>query len=341
MIEFREARAEDDAQLTKLVCQPMPGDLSLAFCREPSYLASCAHCGPPRRVLAAADGDRVVAVCSFFLREYHWNGQPRAVWTLSDFRALSSKAGLSITGQGWKSIRRFLGGLPAMLSVIEDNRRALGLFAKKRPNWPTLRPLGQLCTNIQPLLQWPAACTAYQVRPIEPEAVVQFHNGQARPLSPLVEGADFGAVLPSASRFWGVFDRDGVLRGCAGLSEPHAYRQVRIHGYAGLYRKLYRLGQACGVGLLPEPGSQVPLSTATLLDCPEPAPFRSLFARLKAEARQAGSSFLVWCRGGTDHTRLLDRFRFCYSSRLYQVLWEGDQPLPALSGPIHPEVAWL
>ena len=93
MIEFREARPQDDAQLTQLVGSPMPGNLSLAFCREPSYLESCVSCGPMRRVLTAVEVETVVALCSFFLREYQWAGQARQVWTLSNFRAVPEQAG--------------------------------------------------------------------------------------------------------------------------------------------------------------------------------------------------------------------------------------------------------
>lgn len=335
MIEFRPARPEDDAQLTRLVSQPMPGDLSLAFCREPSYLGSCAQYGPPRRVLTAVEGDRVVALCSFFLREYHWDGQPRAVWTLSDFRALSSKAGLSITGRGWKCLRGMLDGIPAVISVLHDNRRALRLFSKPRPGWPSLRPVGDLCTNITPLWRWPRSAQPSTVAPLERGQVLAFHAGHPEPLRPLLGESDFGTVLPPAQRFWGVFDDTGSLQGCAGLSEPAAFRQVKIHGYSGVYKWLRRLS------LLPRVGSTVPLSFASLLHCRQPEAFRALFERLKSEARAAGSRFLVWCQGGPDLTAWWDRLRLRYKSRLFQVLWDGDPPLPPLRGPLSPEVAWL
>lgn len=335
MVEFRQARPEDDAQLTRLVSQPMPGNLSLAFCREPSFLKSCALCGPARRVLTAVEGERVVALCSFFLREYHWEGQSQAVWTLSDFRALSSKAGLSITGRGWKCLRGLLDGLPAMISVLHDNPRALQLFSKPRPGWPRLRPIGDLCTNITPLWRWPRTRHCHHVTSIAPEQMMAFQASHPEPLRPLVQCEDLGTVLPPSHRFWGVYDRAGILQGCAGLSEPSAFRQVRIHGYAGVYRWLHRFS------LLPGVGSTVPLSFASLLHCRHPRAFRALFERLKSEARAAGSRFLIWCQGGPDLTSWWDRLRLRYGSRIFQVLWDGDRPLPELRGPLSPEVAWL
>ena len=341
MIEFREARPQDDAQLTQLVGSPMPGNLSLAFCREPSYLESCVSCGPIRRVLTAVEGETVVALCSFFLREYQWAGQARQVWTLSDFRAVPEQAGRSITGRGWTAIRSLLDGRPAMISVLRDNQRALKLFSKPRPGWPRLAPIGDLCTNITPLWKWPRVSHPHSVRVLDQAEVADFVNGSKEALSPLVDPNDFGTVLPPAQRFWGVFGNDGRLVGCAGLSESGNFRQVKIHSYAGFYGKLHLIGRYLGLPMLPEPGSKVRLSTACLLHCPQPGPFRALFDRLKAEAQAVGSKFLVWCRGGDDPTWPWDRLRFRYHSRLYQLLWEGDQPLPQLSSPLGYEVAWL
>lgn len=319
----------------------MPGDLSLAFCREPSYLSSCAHCGPPRRVLVATDKGQVVALCSFFLRSYQWMGRKLSVWMLSDFRALPQHAAKSITGRGWRAIRDLLEGHPAMLSVVRDNLRAHKLFTKSRPGWPTLAPIGSLCTNISPLWENSFKPGPYRVDVLHAEQVLAFTNRRKDPISPLVEGRDFGSVLPEASRFWGVYSPEGGLLGCAGLSEPLAYRQIRIHAYSGFFGMLYRLCHALRLPLLPVPGSLVPLSTACLLSCPHPVAFQALFEVLKRQARLAGSRFLVWCMAGSARTRLWDNLRFRYRSDLYQLLWPGERPLPAVTGPLGYEIAWL
>jgi hypothetical protein len=294
--------------------------------------------------LAAIEKEQVVALCSFFLRLYRWAGRAQSLWTLSDFRALPRQAGKGITGRGWTAIRQLLGGHPAIISVLDDNQRALRLFSKPRPGWPRLFPVGRLCTNITPLWRWPTPSHPYLVRQLCQNEILDYANSRVQPFSPVIEAADFGTVLPSGQRFWGVFRSDGELLGMAGLSEPRDYRQVKIHGYGGGYLRLYRLGRALGLPLLPEPGSVVPLSTASLLNCPQPAAFRALFDRLKNEARSAGSKFLVWCRGPSvadDPTYLWDRMRFRYHSHLYQLLWDGDQALPAVASPLGYEVAWL
>lgn len=344
MTTFREALPEDDAALTELIALPMPGDLSLSFCRAPSYLESCQRCGPSRRVLVAVQEERVVAMCSFYLREYHWHGQPRAVWMLGDFRALPGAAGRSITGQGWRAIRGLLGGHPALISVVEENDRALRLFSKPRRGWPHLHPVGDLRTEITPLGFRPRGRHAHSVRWVEASRVVEHVQAHRRPLSPLVEEADFGSVLPLRGRFWGVFDRADRMVGCAGLSEPWLFgghRQVVVAGYGGVYRWLYRLQRLLRGNWLPNPGDEVRSSTAVLLDCPDPAAFRALFHALQLESQEVGSQFLVWNRPDPEHLPLWDRLRFRYRSRFYQLLWEGDQPLPPIPSPIGYELSWL
>lgn len=340
---FREARPEDDAQLTQLIATPMPGDLSLSFTRQPSYLKACSQCGPTRRVLVALDGERVVALTSFFLREYWWDEQPRQVWTLSDFRALPERAGFGITGQGWKALRGMLGGHPAMLSVVGDNKRALALFSKPRPGWPRIRPIADLRTNLSPLLPLPAwASRRYTTRRLTQDELKAVIDEKPPLLGPLIEVGELGDLTAPSNQFWGVFEgHSGKLCGSAGLWNQSAFRQIRIHSYRGWYGRLSRLGQALRIPLLPPPGSEVPVCTASLLRCSDPAAWSVLLRRLKSEARRQGAKFLVWCREGSNPLNL----SFAYPSRLYQVLWDDEKPLPTLAKPDHYplgfEVAWL
>lgn len=332
---FSEAQPSDDEQLTQLIARPMPGDLSLSFSREPSYLNACARCGPPRRVLVAKEQDKIVALTSFFLRDYWWNEKPTEIWTVSDFRALPSKAGLGITGKGWKALRLLLDHKPAIISVVADNPRAVALFLKPRPGWPRLHPLADLRTNLTPLIFTRRPQNGpYQTRPLSAEELQRALKQNPQPLQPVVDDKDFGTTLPPADNYWGVFHNDTLL-GYAGLHDQSAHRQIRIHSYAGWYQILARLR------LLPQPGSEIPLRTASLVHCPDSTAWSVLKQRLEHEAKQQNAKFLVWCRAGRAPLDL----SFTYRSRIYQLVWEGEKPLPPLAkkGP-HPlsfEVAWL
>ena len=331
-----EEQTDEDQQLTRLIARPMPGNLSLSFGRDPSYLKACARCGPPRRVLIAKDKDKIVALTSFFLRRYWWNEEPQEIWTLSDFRALPSKAGFGITGQGWRALRQLLDHKPAIISVVADNPRALALFSKPRPGWPRLHPVGDLRTNLTPLLfTGPPKNRRYLTRPLTAEELQKALKDSRPPLQPVVEDDDFGTTLPPTHDYWGVFDNDDTLLGFAGLHDQSAHRQIRIHSYAGWYQTLAKLR------LLPKPGREIPLRTASLLHCPDPKAWVALKQRLEHEAKQQKAKFLVWCKAGRAPLNL----SFAYRSRIYQLVWEGEKPLPALAKegqhPLSFEVAWL
>ncbi len=345
MMEFREARPSDDPQLTQLVSTPLPGNLQLAFCREPSYLKACAECGPPRRVLVAVEGEKILGLCSAFRRPFWCQNKVQDLWVVSDFRALPKAAGRGITGRGWQALRGILGGEPALISLLHENPRSRQLFSKPRPGWPRLHPVVGLQTHISPLLSWPDPPSRPEVvaRSVSAqEATAFFQNqGAKEELFPVIEATDFGTVLGSSENLWGVFEQDRLV-GCAGLWDPSVYRQVKVHGYAGMYAQAHRWSKKFSQKMrFPDPGSVVPVSFVCPLLCPDPENFRTLLAALRTKARSEGSRFLIWCRDEGGASRWFDPFRFSYPSTLYQLLWDDDAPItPALESRSF-EVAWL
>lgn len=345
MMEFREARPSDDPQLTQLVSTPLPGGLQLAFCREPSYLKACAECGPPRRVLVAADGEEILGLCSAFRRPFWCHSKVQNLWIVSDFRARPSAAGRGITGRGWTALRDILGGEPALISLLDENPRSRRLFSKPRPGWPRLHPIIDLQTHISPLLSWPDPPSLPEVsaRAVSAQQASAFfqEEGAKEDLFPVIESTDFGTILGSSEHLLGVFEHDRLV-GCAGLWDPSDHRQVKVHGYGGMFAQAHRWTRKLSPKMgLPEPGTNVPVSFVCPLLCQDPEHFRTLLAALRTEARRAGSQFLIWCRGGGGTSRWFDPFRFSYPSALYQLLWDDDAPF---TGPLESrgfEVAWL
>lgn len=335
---FREAQEKDDAQLTELFAKPMPGDLSLSFTRTPGYLESCARFGPRRRVLSAVEGDEVLALCSFFLWPYSVAGKRVEVWTVADFRALDRAAHRSVTGRGWKALRGLLEGRPAMISVVDDNPISGPLFAKRRRGWPELRPVARLQTLMFPLLgeyqdEIGVVCPAV-------ERLCEFLNGDERELAPHILPGHLGRVAPAPEDFLGVTDGAG-LRACGALWDPCRFRQTRVAGYRGFYASLRRWSQKLGLDVMPEPGSKVAVGFASFLRGEEEALERVARA-LCHRARQRGLSFLVWGGDAREKSPFPRHWpRFTYPSTLYQLVWEGDDPLKVGEGPCGYEVAWL
>lgn len=338
MTIFRDALASDDEQLTELIATPMPGALSLSFSRDPSYLQACQSCGPKRSVLTAVDGREIVATCSYFKRDYWFQGVRRGLWMVCDMRARDRAAGLSVTGRGWPELRERLGPEPRFMSLVSDNVRADRLFRKSRPGWPRLVDWLALRTHIFPLAGVRAKRAGAAIRPLGQEELLSFLDelGPNRDLVPVVESHDFGSVLPGGQDFWGYFEA-GKMVACAGLWNP-AERQVRVHSYGGWYETVYRTGRRFG---LPSPGRALNISYVVLLLGAEKACAR-LLAHLRSQAKARGASFLVW--GSAEGAPALPKVhwpKFTYHSTLSQLLWDEEQPLPKPRPGATYEVAWL
>lgn len=335
MIRFREARAEDDGELTRLVAKPMPGDLSLSMAREPSMLASCANYGPPRRVLVAEDRGELMAVCTHFSWRYRVGSQVREISTAADFRAERSAATSSVTGLGWRALRKRLEGAPALISLVEDNPISFKLFSKARKGWPELHKVASLKTLMLPLSPLSSVRTSLGLLQPGKEHVRSLLNADERHLSPVFETDDIGRVTPAADGFLAF--HDGVkLAACGALWDPSDCRQIRIAGYSGLYGKLKSWCPA----LLPERGSEVRVRFAAFLKGSCRYAREQVLRGLLARARNQGAQFLVWGGEVTEpppFPRYWPHFRM--NSSLYQLCWTEQERLPRAGCGY--EVAWL
>jgi len=228
VIRFREARAEDDSALTRLVAIPMPGDLSLSMAREPSMLASCASHGPPRRVLVAEEKNELMAVCTHFLWRYRVGTEVRELWTVADFRAERRAAASSVTGLGWRALRERVEGKPALISLVEDNPISLRLFSKARKGWPGLHRVARLKTLMLPLAALPPVHPGLGLFQPAEEQIRRILNEDRRHLAPVFEKDDIGCVTPGPENF--LAHHDGVrLAACGALWDPSEHRQIRYH----------------------------------------------------------------------------------------------------------------
>lgn len=333
---FRDAQPADDPQLTRLMAKAMPGDLSLSLSREPSFLDSCAHCGPPRRVLTAEHENELVALCTYFPWTFWQNGEKREIWTVADFRAQQSAAHRSVTGRGWKALRERLGQKPAIISVVDDNPISYRLFSKARPYWPGLHKLASLKTLILPLWTLPSLSRGVGLLTPKVTQIVECLRQRVPRYDffPVLDEESIGGVTPPVEEFVACFDGCEVLA-CGALWDPSRFRQVRVEAYGGWYARLRQLG------LLPPPGTEVRAFFAAFLGGSCASSVRRVFRELLRRAQERGAHFLVW--GGDQNAPApFPSYwpHFTYKSSLFQLLWEGDKALP-VHKPAAYEVAWL
>lgn len=329
MIVYREAEECDDAQLTELIASPMPGDLSLSFRREPSYLRSCAECGPPRRVLVAVEGKKILALCSYFLHRYRVGETERELWTVGDFRASPEAAHRSITGRGWVALRQRLGGKPALISVIDQNSSALRLFQKARKGWPSLHKVADLQTFLFPLVKSPSVPEYGVVKPCRRVMVSALRRWTRSHLSPV-----WNAESLPPSETLTALSSGTELTAVAALWDRESHRQWQVAGYAGDYAKLSRLG------LLPGLGQRISVTSVGFLAGRDLDSSRDLFLKLHTRARRQGHDILVFSQDAQKERPFPKWWpRLSYPSTLYQLLWSGDEEIPFAAADY--PVCWL
>jgi hypothetical protein len=336
VIVFREAQAKDDEQLTRLMARPLPGELSLSLCRDPSFLQSCSACGPPRRVLVAEeDEDRVVAVCSSFKWPYRLAGRTREIWTFGDLRSDPSMTGKGLTGLGWAAVRESMQGLPAVVSMVNDNPISRRLFARPRVGWPVPHQMAHLKTHVFPLWGVREKTDIFSVQPSLAQ-ILRFleRDASLRDFVPEIDSESARRVLPPLENFVGIHDGNQLLA-CGALWDRSSYRQTLVAAYHGRYALLAHL--------LPKPGTPVPLAFATFVSGTDKGAIQQVLSCLRTRAKSEGAAFLVWgCDAATAVGLPRSWPRLTYLSQLFQLCWDGDEKLPpCVASTCAYEVAWL
>lgn len=142
-IELRLAKPEDDGDLRKILRDnPMSGDISLSFEREPNYFAAAHVEAPDHQILVAKDHDigRVVGMGARSIRPLYVNGKIRSLGYLSQFRIdknyRAMRKGLSKAWQLMKELHQDGKSPFYYTSIIEDNLPARRLLTRGLPGFP-------------------------------------------------------------------------------------------------------------------------------------------------------------------------------------------------------------
>jgi hypothetical protein len=286
-------------------------------------------------LVAEQEGD-LMAVCSRFLWPYRVGEKVLEIWTAADFRAERRAAVSSVTGLGWRALRKRLEGKPALISLVKDNPLSFRLFSKGRRGWPCLHEVARLKTVMLPLATVPSFRSALGLLPPSRVQVCQFLNEDKSYLAPVFEPNDIGRVTPGLESFLAY--HDGVnLGACGALWDPSDYRQIRIAGYNGLYARLKRW---CSP-LLPDQGSEVRIRFAAFLKGDCRVARSRVFQGLVTRAKEEGAQFLVWGGGASEAHPFPGHWPFFkMESSLYQLCWD-DERLPRALSHCGFEVAWL
>lgn len=359
-IRFTVARDEHDAAIRRLLREnPMRGEVSLSFEREPSYFLGAGILGDHQTILAFA-GERLVCMGRCSVRSRWVNGEVRRVGYLADLRLdLSVQGRFGILRRGYQFFRELQRGNPADLyftSISADNERSLRFLERGLPGMPVYELLGDLITCIIPV---PKSARGSQITSCAPGSNVTElvsclnAHGQQHQLAAFWSEADLGSPTRTGVGLgdFQVLRVGSKLVACAALWDQRSFRQTVIRGYdrrTTLARPCVNLAaRLFGTPRLPAIGATVPFGYLSPLavEAGDEHFLLSLVESAFAPAAARGLDFLAvgFASGDLRLAALRGRFR-CreYKTRLYRVSWDRADPTDTLDhGPLLPDLALL
>jgi hypothetical protein len=355
---FELAGPADDADLRHILAStPMPGAISVAFLREPSYFAGARVTGPFHQAVAARDAEsgRLVGFGVRSAAPCFVNGRPETVGYLGSLRLLRDHRNRGLVARGYAYFRRLHadGRARLYLTTIAEGNRLAAQLTTGRAGLPAYHFGGRYYTGALPLTRRAAPRSrpsGVEVRPAQMEdlrALTAFlrEHGPRRQFFPVYEEQDF--VEES-----GVFKdlrpedvllalRGGAVVGTLAGWDQHGYRQTVVQGYEGVFgwaRPCFNVwAKLRGLPPLPAPGEEIRSVTAALpvVAGDDPAVFAALLGELRA--RRAGGLWDYLTVGLHEADPLLPVLRASrpvwYVTRLYLVCWDdGESFRQALDG---------
>lgn len=358
---FDLAGPDDEPAIRRLLAHnPVPGQVTVTYEREPDYFRGCATMGRFCQVLVARHrpSGQVAGVAARTTRPLFVNGQVEEVGYIGQLRVDDRFRGRWIVSAGF----RFFHHLHAdgrvagyLTTIIEGNRQAQGILVKRaRRHFPAYQEVDRLCTlaiilrSSLPRRLQARFSTRTRTLPKQTQAgyslslgstaelseIIAFlrRHGAAKQFFPAYTKDDFDdpVTLDFSSEDFIVARRRDEIVGVIGLWDQSGYKQTIVHSYQNSLRWLRPFyntaGRLLGVQPLPSPGRPIHFIYASFICIAgnDPHIFHLLLGQAYAEAAARGYAYLMVGLSIRDPL-LLPAKRYAhipYYSRLYTVCWQ-------------------
>ncbi len=347
------ATPTDDAAIRHLMAtNPMPGDISLSYRREPNYFVGCGTMGHFYQVgvIRYQPTGEIAGLACRSTRPMFVNGQVEEVGYLSQLRVDHKFRGMGLVSQGFHHARQLHtdGRVKGYYcTIIEGNSQAVGLLVNRpRQHFPMFREMGHLQTLAIVLRKWKFSSTwensaGLKVRPgtlgdLETIVALLNQHGAAKQFFPVYTVADFldssltvGFKVENFMLAW----RGPELVGVMGLWNQSTYKQSVVESYngtLGTLRPLYNLAlRLMGAQLLPAPGQAIRFAYGSFICTAnnDPAIFELLLRHACSLATARNYAYLMISLMENDPLLAVARryLHIPYHSRLYSACWD-DAP---------------
>lgn len=354
---FDLATSADDPAIRRLLANnPVPGQVTVTYEREPDYFLGCGTMGRFCQVLVARrqpDGE-VAAVATRTTRPLFVNGQIEEVGYIGQLRVDERFRGRWIVSSGFRYFHHLHadGRVTGYITtIIEGNAQAQGLLVERaRRNFPIYREVGRLCTaaiilkkpffKLRPRNTQYAPRTTFEIGPASPTdlpAIVVFlrQHGSTKQFFPVYSEDDF-CNSPTTLGFqlgdFVVARQDGKIVGVIGLWDQSSFKQTVVRAYNGSLRQLRPLYNGwlrlSGAKPLPSPGQPIHFAYASFICIAENNPdiFGILLQNVYNLAVERGYAYLMVGLSTRDPLlRIAQNYAHIpYYSRLYTVCWPDE-----------------
>ena len=351
---FELATPADDPAIRRLLAaQPVPGQITVTYEREPDYFLACRTMGRFCQVLVARHqpSGEVVAVASRTTCPRFINGQVEEVGYIGQLRVAEQFQGHWIVSNGFRFFRQLHADRRVrgyLTTIIEGNNQAQGVLVDRpRRHFPVYRQVDRLCTLAlilhKPFPGWGRRwrSAAYELgrgSAADLRAILTFlrQYGPAKQFFPVYHEADFGndsTTLGFQVEDFVIARQNGRMIGVMGLWDQSSYKQTVVQNYGNSlrwFRPFYNLGARLSRAQpLPVPGQPIHFAYASFICIAEndPVVFQELLAYLYHLAAEQGYAYLMV--GLAERDPLLAAARryahIPYYSRLYTVCWPGEE----------------
>lgn len=345
---FELATKEDDAALRHLAgVTPVPGQMTVAYEREPDYFRGCLAHGPFCQVIVAREESRgeIAGMAIRAVRNYWRDGEEVPVGYLGQLRVSPHHRGKWLVPAGFRFLRELVrDGRAAshFTTLIDGNAEAEALLVEKpRGSIPRYRPATGILSFVLPVPRR-ASRTASHVIRLDGESTgeaLEFWKRQshATRMFPVVDPADF-----ESSGFPDLEQRDVYLctRGSRieatlGVWDTSRFKQPVVRSYSrglAFTRPIVNLAASIrGWPRLPAVGEGMRFGFGVLLSAESGAQkgFADLVRAALSRAQERSLDFLVIGVEERDEVAAsLGRFpHFLYRSHMFTVSWDGQDPL--------------
>jgi hypothetical protein len=362
---FEPASAAHDAALRRLIAEnPMEGEVTLAFEREPSYFLASAVQAPFHQVVVGRDArtGEVVGVGTRAVRCGFVNGRATPVGYLADLRLDPRYRGGTVIGRAYRHLADLHRDGRAQLyftMIAEGNRLALATIAAGRAGLPPYHDLGRFLSpavnlrRARPPIAWEGDVVRGRGEMLGEIVACLKRNHARRQLAPVYSEADFGSPWLRGLRVedFYVARRAGEVVGVLAAWDQSAFKQTVVRGYArrlALARPFYNLAaRLAGFPRYPPVGQALRCFYASLIAIDDDAlpVFRALLRTLYND--HVGGSYHYFVIGLHERDPLLpalgDYTLTPFAGRLFLVHFEdGEEARRALDARVpYVELAML